>query len=83
MTQGTLQENLKDALQIIETIITQPLHVEGHNGGISLATAAKNFASQSPGESDLKKILINFITYPESTQMLLQELELIQRDLKL
>jgi hypothetical protein len=83
MTQGTLQENLKDALQIVETIITQPLHIGSRDDGISLATAAKNFSNQQPENSDLKKILVNFVTYPESTQMLLQELELISRDLRL
>lgn len=74
-------EGIQDAYQMVKNIITQPLYLDGKKKMISLLEASKTFASQDPQSSDLKEILINFIRYPESTEMLLQELSLMLKEL--
>ncbi|HSX03323.1 MAG TPA: hypothetical protein VLG76_01195 [Rhabdochlamydiaceae bacterium] len=76
-----LKENLKDAGEIIQNILNQPLSITGAKDGISLYKAAKNFDSNEAANSDLRKILLTFLQYPEHTQILFQELELILKDI--
>jgi len=78
-----LRENLQDAAVIIQNILDQPLEVKGKKDGVSLYTAALNYDSQNPSESDLFLILKSFIDYPDPTQTLLRELELLSNDLTL
>ncbi len=75
------RENLKDAGEIVQTILTQPLSVPGAKGELSLLEAAKSFDSQDPLTSDLRKILLNFQQFPEATERMLVELELLLKDL--
>lgn len=72
-----LKENLEDAAQILQNILTQPLDIPGATESVSLLSAARN-----TDKSDLRKILEAFRRYPELTQSLLTELELLYQDLK-
>ena len=72
-----LKENLEDASSIIQNILTQPLDIPGAKENISILAAAQN-----PDKSDLIKILEAFQKYPELTQALLTELDLLQQDLR-
>lgn len=77
-----LRENLKDAGQIVQNILTQPLSVPGASKEISLVDAAKSYNDKDPSTSDLKKIVELFAQYPEPTKIMLQELEILSNDLK-
>ena len=70
-----LQENLTDAGEIIQNILTQPLSVPGGKANLSLLEAAKSFNTQDALVSDLRKILLNFLQFPEATNRMLLELE--------
>lgn len=78
-----LQENLKDAAQIVKNILIQPLSIPTLNKEISMLSAAKSFNPNDPATSDLKKMVDAFKKYSEATEALLKELELICEDLKL
>ncbi len=75
------QEDIKDAAQIVNNILEQPLSIEGASENISLLKAAEQFNKSNP-ESDLYKIIRSFIEHPEGTKALLTELELLLADLK-
>jgi hypothetical protein len=76
-----LTENLKDAATILSNILSQSLEIPGATPNISLLEALKNFDPEKPLETDLQKILREFVRYPEPTQALIQELELLAQDL--
>jgi hypothetical protein len=76
-----LRENLKDAGQIILNILSQPLQIPGSTEGISLLQAAQNYQEHEGANSDLSKILRSFLEYPEPTQTLLRELEIIYNEI--
>lgn len=73
-----LKENIEDASEILQNILTQPLDIPGATKNISLLSAAQN-----PDKTDLRKILQAFRSYPDLTQSLLVELELLYQDLKI
>lgn len=77
-----LRENLQDAGEIIQNILTQPLAIPGAKADISLLDAAQQYDPHHPLTSDLRKILLSFLQFPEPTQMMLQELALLQDDLQ-
>jgi len=76
-----LRENLQDTAEILLNIFNQPLDVPGATMNVSLLNAALNFDSEQPAQSDLSKIMLEFVKYPDSTQALIQELELLHEDL--
>lgn len=76
-----LRENLKDSAEILTNILNQPLEIPGVSENISLIQAIQNYASQQPEHSDLSKMLRTFAANPEPTQALIQELQLIAKDL--
>lgn len=76
-----LKENLKDAGQIIQNILTQRLSIPGIEQEISLLEAAKRYSSLDPSSSELKKMLETFQKYPEALSAMLTELELLRKDL--
>jgi hypothetical protein len=76
-----LRENLKDSAEILSNILNQPLEIPGIAENITLLQALQNFASQQPDNSDLSKMLRTFASNQEPTQALIQELELLARDL--
>jgi hypothetical protein len=76
-----LRENLKDSADILSNILNQPLEISGIPENITLLQTLQNFSSQQPDKSDLSKMLRTFASNPEQTQALIQELELIARDL--
>ncbi len=77
-----LKENLKDAGEIIQNILNQPLAISGAKDNLSLVSAAKSFDADHVANSDLRKILRTFLQYPEHTEILIRELELILQDIK-
>ena len=77
-----LNENLKDAGEIIETILTQPLSIPGAKADISLLEAANRFDPKEAMTSDFRKILLSFLQFPEPTETLLRELEILQEELQ-
>ena len=77
-----LRENLQDSAEILFNILNQPLEVPGATMNVSLLTAALNFDSAQPENSDLCKIMEEFVKHSDSTQILIQELELLYRDLE-
>ncbi len=77
-----LRENLQDSAEILFNILNQPLDVSGATMNVSLLNAALNFDSGEPQDSDLCKIMEEFVRYPDSAQALIQELELLYRDLE-
>ena len=78
-----LKENVKDAAQILQNILTQSLEIEGAEKDISLLKAAQNLGSQDPENSDLGKILENFAKYPDPTETLIRELDIIIDDIQI
>jgi len=76
-----LRENLKDSAEILSNILNQPLEIPGVEENISLLQALQNYSTQQPDNSELSKMLRTFASNPEPTQALIQELELIARDL--
>ncbi|MBS0615020.1 MAG: hypothetical protein JSR58_00525 [Verrucomicrobia bacterium] len=77
-----LRENLRDASQIIQNILTQPLSIPGINRDISLLEAAQSFNAKDPSTSHLKRVIETFHEYREATETMLRELELLADDLK-
>ncbi len=75
-----LRENLRDAGEIIETILSQPLSVTGLSQNISLLEAAKRHL-ENPASGELKSVVETFLQYPEAFQLMLQELKLLAQDL--
>lgn len=76
-----LRENLKDSAEILSNILNQPLEIPNVAENITLLQALQSFSSQQPDNSDLSKMLRTFASNPEPTAVLIQELQLIARDL--
>jgi hypothetical protein len=76
-----LQENLKDAAQILQNILSQPLSISDTAENVSLLSAAQSFKTQDPLSSDLHNILATFHEYPGPTKTLITELQIMIHDL--
>jgi hypothetical protein len=76
-----LQEDLDDAATIVENILSQPLSVPGAKGEVSLILAANQFQTSEAMTSDLRKILLSFLQFPEQTDTLINELDIISDEL--
>lgn len=77
----TLREAIKDAAIIVTNILNQPIVMAQPGRSVSLAYAATHYASQNPFDSDLRHLLFTFIEFPEPTETLVRELQLIAREL--
>ncbi len=77
-----LRENLQDAGQIIQNILTQPLSILGAKENISLIEAASYFHEEDAMTSDLRKIVLSFLQFPEPTEIMIRELQWLEEDLK-
>ena len=75
-----LRENLRDAGEIVENILSQPLSVTGLSKNISLLEASKIYLD-NPASPELKKVVETFLQYPDALQVMLQELKLLAQDL--
>jgi hypothetical protein len=75
-----LRENLRDAGEIIENILSQPLSINGLEKNISLLEAAQIYLD-NPSSPELKKVAETFLQYPDAFQLMLQELKLLSKDL--
>jgi hypothetical protein len=76
-----LRENIKDSAEILSNILNQPLAIPDIPENKTLLQAMQNYSSQQADHSDLSKMLRTFAANPEPTQLLIQELTLIARDL--
>jgi len=76
-----LRENLKDSAEILHNILHQPLEISGATENISLLQAVQTYSSQQSDHSDLSKVLLTFSSNREPLEVLIQELNLIARDL--
>lgn len=76
-----LRENVRDAGQIIQNIMTQPISVPELSDEMTLLSAAKNYQEGEGANSALSKVLLSFLQYPEPTQILIQELEILHKEL--
>lgn len=77
-----LKEALKDAGEIIQNILSQPLLIPGAKRNISLFEAAKTYEIKEALRSDFRKILLSFLQFPVPTERMIEELELLQDDLQ-
>jgi len=77
-----LRESLKDASQIIQNILTQPLEIEGCPENITFLQAAKTYLESKGQSDDLNKVLQCLVRYPEPTETLLNELSIISDELQ-
>lgn len=76
-----LREDLEDANQIIQNILTQPIAVSDDNKMTTLLEAAQAFRKEEAMNSDLRKILMNFLRYPEPTETMLREFQWLEDSL--
>lgn len=75
-----IREDLKDAGEIIQNVLTQPLLIPGVKGNLSLLQAAKDYDPRNPLGSDLRKILLSFLQFPQQTETLIRELEILREE---
>jgi hypothetical protein len=76
-----IQENLEDAGGIIDNIFAQPLTIPSTKSDINLLKAAEQFNAAHYKSSELRQILLSFLQFPDSTRMMLRELEILQEEL--
>lgn len=78
-----LMEDVQDSALTIQNILTQPLSLSGGEQNVSLVSAAKHHKNVAESESELTKIGMAFLQYPDQTQALKAELILTSHDLRL
>jgi len=76
-----LRENLYEAGEIVETILTQPLIIPGLQKSVSLLEASKHYL-ENPASPELKKMLETFLRHPAALEIMLQEFKLLSQDLR-
>jgi hypothetical protein len=78
-----LMENVQNAAGTAQTVLNQPLAIDGTPKEISLVEAAKAHFLQTDASSDFAKVAESFSRYPEQTESLKFELQIIiDEDLK-
>lgn len=77
-----LKESLNDAGEILQNILNQRLGLLGTKEEVSLFEAAEKLHSQTPMTSDLRKILLCMLQFPEPTRTMLRELELVLEEIE-
>ena len=75
------QESFNDAAIIVQNILNQPLSIPRGKEDITLLSAAISFNEDGVADSQLSQIMQTFIIYPDPTDILIQELELLSDDL--
>lgn len=76
-----LRENLRDTGQIIQNILTQPISIPGLSDETTLLSAAQSYQEGEGASSALSKVMLSFLHYPEPTQVLIQELEILHKEI--
>lgn len=72
---------VKEAGRSMQEILRQPLALPGEPHMLSLLQAAEVYSPAEGTHSHLAKILTLMAQHPEATDVLLRELELLQRSL--
>lgn len=73
-------EDIKEIGELVQNIFLQPLATK-QKKRLTMINAVKSFSQQQAKESDLSAILLEYVTYPESTESFIRELELLSEDL--
>ena len=73
-------EEVKEVGELVKNIFLQPLS-NNTKKPLTIMNALETFSQQRVKESDLSAILLEYVTYPESTQSFIRELELLSEDL--
>jgi hypothetical protein len=76
-----LHENLKDAAIIVHSILNQPLAIPEDSQDITLLSAAISFDETGTPASHLQQVMQMFIEYPNPTETLIRELEILNDEL--
>jgi hypothetical protein len=76
-----LHENLKDAAIIVHSILNQPLAIPEASQDITLLSAAISFDETGTPASHLQQVMQMFIEYPNPTETLIRELEILNDEL--
>jgi hypothetical protein len=72
---------LDEITQSLLTILSTPIELVHTHAHLSLLEAVKNYSNTSSAESDLNFFLTSLEKYPESVRVLIQELDLLSKDL--
>ena len=78
-----VRDPLQEAGQIIENILNHPLSIPDLPEDLTLLQAALSFKEEEPEASSLKKVIDSFHDHPEVKELLIRELEILARELKL
>lgn len=78
-----LRENLKDAAIIIHNILNQPLSIPSTKDDITLLNAAISFDDTGTPAQHLQQIMQTFIEYPDLTDTLIRELDILSDELRM
>ena len=73
-------EDVKEVGELVQNIFLQPLTTK-RKKQLTIMNAVKSFTEQQAKESDLSAILLEYVTYPESTESFIRELRLLSEDL--
>ncbi len=76
-----LKENLKDAGQILQNILNQPLSIPGMTETVTLLSAAQDYQPNQGEDSVLSKAMLSILLYPEPSQILLRELDILYSEI--
>lgn len=76
-----LCEDLRDAGMLIQNVLTEKLSIHPRSESPSLISAAVNFTESEASGSDFRMIILNLLHYPQQTEMLLKELNMIALDI--
>ncbi len=76
-----LKENLKDAGEIIQNILTQPLSIPDMEETVTLLSAAQSYQINEGENSALSKAMLSLLLYPEPTQIMLRELDILYKEI--
>jgi organic radical activating enzyme len=73
-------EDVKEVGELVKNIFLQPLSNKTKKP-LTILNALETFSEQQVRDSDLSAILHEYVSYPESTQSFIRELELLSEDL--
>jgi hypothetical protein len=76
-----VKEDIQECISILTHIVNEPIDSKAEHSQVNMVEAAKNYSTPSFAESDLSRFLSNLEKYPESFRILVQELNLLVKDL--
>lgn len=73
---------LEESISILSHVLNLSIEPTLKTAPMTLLSAVKNYTTPSPQKSDLSQFLSSLERYPESLQIIIQELDLVSKDLK-